>query len=166
MVNAFADYARPPQLATRPIALHALVAEVLDLYENDQRLSLARQLADGEPRVRVDAVRLRQALHNLIKNALEAIGEAHKPQLQVATRVLPGDGEAWVELSVADNGPGLPSDFGERWFEPYTSSKARGTGIGLAVVKKIAEEHGGSVRAENRAQGGAQFILRLPLDQA
>jgi len=166
MVNAFADYARPPQLATRPIALHALVAEVLDLYENDQRLSLARQLADGEPRVRVDAVRLRQALHNLIKNALEAIGEANKPQLQVATRVLDEDGEAWVELSVADNGPGLPADFGERWFEPYTSSKARGTGIGLAVVKKIAEEHGGSVRAENRAQGGALFTLRLPLDPA
>jgi len=166
MVNAFADYARPPQLATRPIALHALVAEVLDLYENDQRLSLARQLADGEPRVRVDAVRLRQALHNLIKNALEAIGEANKPQLQVVTRVLDEDGEAWVELSVADNGPGLPADFGERWFEPYTSSKARGTGIGLAVVKKIAEEHGGSVRAENRAQGGALFTLRLPLDPA
>ena len=166
MVNAFGDYARPPQLATRPIALHALVGEVLDLYENDQRLSLARQLADGEPRVRVDAVRLRQALHNLIKNALEAIGEAHKPQLQVATRVLQEDGEAWVELSVADNGPGLPPDFGERWFEPYTSSKARGTGIGLAVVKKIAEEHGGSVRAESRAQGGALFTLRLPLDQA
>jgi PAS domain S-box-containing protein len=166
MVNAFADYARPPQLATRPIALHALVGEVLDLYENDQRLSLARQLADGEPRVRVDAVRLRQALHNLIKNALEAIGETHKPQLQVATRVLHEDGEAWVELSVADNGPGLPADFGERWFEPYTSSKARGTGIGLAVVKKIAEEHGGSVRAESRVQGGAQFTLRLPLDQA
>jgi len=166
MVNAFGDYARPPQLATRPIALHALVGEVLDLYENDQRLTLTRQLAEGEPRVRVDAVRLRQALHNLIKNALEAIGEAHKPQLQVTTRVLRDDGEAWVELSVADNGPGLPADFGERWFEPYTSSKARGTGIGLAVVKKIAEEHGGSVRAENRAQGGAQFTLRLPLDQA
>ena len=165
MVNAFADYARPPQLATRPIALHALVAEVLDLYENDQRLSLARQLADGEPRVRVDAVRLRQALHNLIKNALEAIGEANKPHLTVATRVLDEGGEAWVELSVADNGPGLPTDFGERWFEPYTSSKARGTGIGLAVVKKIAEEHGGSVRAENRPQGGALFTLRLPLDQ-
>jgi signal transduction histidine kinase len=84
--------------------------------------------------------------------------------LQVATRVLHEDREAWVELSVADNGPGLPTDFGERWFEPYTSSKARGTGIGLAVVKKIAEEHGGSVRAENRAQGGAVFTLRLPLD--
>jgi nitrogen fixation/metabolism regulation signal transduction histidine kinase len=164
MVNAFGDYARPPQLATRPIALHALVGEVLDLYENDQRLSLTRQLAEGEPRVRVDAVRLRQALHNLIKNALEAIGETHKPQLQVSTRVLHEDGEHWVELSVADNGPGLPNDFGERWFEPYTSSKSRGTGLGLAVVKKIAEEHGGSVRAENRTQGGAQFTVRLPLD--
>ncbi|MGN6519065.1 MAG: ATP-binding protein [Dokdonella sp.] len=164
MVNAFGDYARPPQLAPRPFALHALLGEVLDLYENDQRLSLARQFAAGEPRVRVDAVRLRQALHNLIKNALEAIGETRKPQLVVATRVLEQDGEAWVELSVADNGPGLPADFGERWFEPYTTSKTRGTGLGLAVVKKIAEEHGGSVRAENRAEGGARFTVRLPLD--
>jgi len=164
MVNAFGDYARPPQLATRPIALHALLAEVLDLYENDQRISLTRQLADGEPRVRADAVRLRQALHNLLKNALEAIGEARKPQIQIATRVLRADEQDWVELSVADNGPGLPADFGERWFEPYTSSKARGTGLGLAVVKKIVEEHGGSVRAENHAGGGALFVMRLPLD--
>ena len=165
MVNAFGDYARPPQLSTQSIALHALVAEVLDLYENDQRISLARQLAGGEPQVRADVVRLRQALHNLIKNALEAIGEAHKPQLLIATRVIEEDGEHWVELSVADNGPGLPADFGERWFEPYTTSKARGTGLGLAVVKKIAEEHGGSVRAENRPQGGAVFTLRLPLQR-
>jgi len=114
--------------------------------------------------VRVDAVRLRQALHNLIKNALEAIGDVHKPQLVVATRVFEEDGEPWVELSVADNGPGLPADFGERWFEPYTTSKNKGTGLGLAVVKKIAEEHGGSIRAENRAQGGAVFTLRLPID--
>ena len=166
MVNAFADYARPPQLATRPIALHALLGEVLDLYENDQRISLTRQLADGEPRVRVDAVRLRQALHNLMKNALEAIGETRKPQIQIVTRIVREGEQDWVELSVADNGPGLPVDFGERWFEPYTSSKARGTGIGLAVVKKIVEEHGGSVRAGKAAQGGAMFVLRLPLEPA
>ena len=164
MVNAFGDYARAPQLSTRPLALHALLAEVLDLYENDQRISLTRDLADGEPRVRVDAVRLRQALHNLLKNALEAIGETRKPQIRVATRIAPDDDHDWVELSIADNGPGLPTDFGERWFEPYTSSKARGTGLGLAVVKKIVEEHGGSVRAQTHAQGGAEFILRLPLD--
>jgi PAS domain S-box-containing protein len=164
MVNAFGDYARPPQLSTRPIALHALLGEVLDLYENDQRISLTRRFAAAEPLVRVDAVRLRQALHNLLKNALEAIGETRKPQIQIATRVVHEAEQDWVELAVADNGPGLPADFGDRWFEPYTTSKARGTGLGLAVVKKIVEEHGGSVRAGNRAQGGAEFTLRLPLE--
>ncbi|HEY0178505.1 MAG TPA: ATP-binding protein [Dokdonella sp.] len=166
MVNAFGDYARPPQLAARPIALHALAGEVLDLYENDQRIGLTRQFAADEPRVRADPVRLRQALHNLMKNALEAIGEVRKPQIVVATRVVRADEQDWVELSVADNGPGLPPDFGERWFEPYTTSKPKGTGLGLAVVKKIIEEHGGSVHAENRAQGGAAFTLRLPLEAA
>lgn len=164
MVNAFGDYARPPQLSTRPIALHALLGEVLDLYENDQRISLTRQFTATEPLVRVDAVRLRQALHNLLKNALEAIGETRKPQIQITTRVINEAEQDWVELAVADNGPGLPADFGERWFEPYTTSKVRGTGLGLAVVKKIVEEHGGSVRADNRAQGGAEFTLRLPLE--
>lgn len=164
MVNAFGDYARPPQLTTRPIALHALVSDVLDLYANDQRLSLSRQLADENPLVKVDAVRVRQALHNLLKNALEAIGDQHKPQIQVSTRVVRTDDAGWVELSVADNGPGLPENFGDRWFEPYTTSKAKGTGLGLAVVKKIAEEHGGSVRAQNRTMGGAEFTMRLPLE--
>jgi PAS domain S-box-containing protein len=167
MVNAFGDYARPPQLATRPISLHALLGEVLDLYENDQRIVLTRQLADGDPLVRGDVVRLRQALHNLIKNALEAIGDARKPQIRIATLRVQTAEQDWVELEVADNGPGLPADFGERWFEPYTTSKMRGTGLGLAVVKKIAEEHGGNVRAGNDPQaGGAVFTLRLPLEHA
>jgi nitrogen fixation/metabolism regulation signal transduction histidine kinase len=166
MVNAFGDYARPPQLELRPIALHALLGEVLDLYENDQRVALTREFAPGEPLLRVDPVRLRQAVHNLIKNALEAIGETRKPQLRIATQRVSDGGGEWIELAVSDNGPGLPAGFGERWFEPYTSSKARGTGLGLAVVKKIAEEHGGSVRAENHAQGGAVFTLRLPLESA
>lgn len=164
MVNAFGDYARPPQLSTQPIALHALLDEVLDLYANDQRIAMTRDLAEGEPLVRADAVRLRQALHNLLKNALEAVGEEIKPQIQVATRTLHADGGDWVDLIVSDNGPGLPADFGERWFEPYTTSKEKGTGLGLAVVKKIAEEHGGSVRAANRERGGAEFVLRLPLE--
>jgi PAS domain S-box-containing protein len=166
MVNAFGDYARPQPAALRPIALHALLDDVLDLYENDQRIGLSRALVDGEPLVRADAVRLRQALHNLIKNALEAIGDAKKPQILVTTRIVHADDQDFVELGVADNGPGLPPDFGDRWFEPYTTSKSKGTGLGLAVVKKIAEEHGGGIRAENREQGGAVFTLRLPIDGA
>jgi PAS domain S-box-containing protein len=166
MVNAFGDYARPQPAALRLVALHALLDDVLDLYENDQRIGLSRDLAGIEPFVRADAVRLRQALHNLIKNALEAIGDAKKPQILVTTRIVRAGDEDFVELSVADNGPGLPSDFGDRWFEPYTTSKSKGTGLGLAVVKKIAEEQGGSIRAENREQGGAVFTLRLPIDAA
>ncbi|MGH8090592.1 MAG: ATP-binding protein [Rudaea sp.] len=166
LVNAFGDYARPPQIEARALDLHALAGEVLDLYENDQRIQLTRRFQAHEPVLRADAGRLRQLLHNLIKNALEAIGDARKPHIEVATRDFVENGQKWIELSVADNGPGLPAGFGERWFEPYTSSKQRGTGLGLAVAKKIAEEHGGSIRAENRAGGGAVFTLRLPREAA
>jgi PAS domain S-box-containing protein len=164
LVNAFGDYARPPQIDARPVALHALIGEVLDLYENDQRIQLTRNFAPQDPALRADAGRLRQLLHNLLKNSLEAMTGERKPSIEVATRDVHDGGRPWVELSIADNGPGLPAGFDERWFEPYTTSKQRGTGLGLAVAKKIVEEHGGSIRAENRPGGGAQFTIRLPCE--
>lgn len=163
LVNAFGDYARPPQLAPRPLALHVLIGEVLDLYENDQRINLTHHFVGDDLSLRADAGRLRQLLHNLIKNALEAIGDSDKPHIHITTQRIYADGQRWVEMTIVDNGPGLPEGFGERWFEPYTTSKFKGTGLGLAVVKKIAEEHGGTVRAENADAGGARFIVRLPL---
>jgi nitrogen fixation/metabolism regulation signal transduction histidine kinase len=164
LVNAFGDYARPPQIETRPLALHALIGEVLDLYENDQRIQITRRFAPQDPALRADAGRLRQLLHNLLKNSLEAMSAEGKPCIEVSTREVFDNDRLWVELSIADNGPGLPAGFDERWFEPYTTSKQRGTGLGLAVAKKIVEEHGGSIRAENRAGGGATFTVRLPCD--
>jgi nitrogen fixation/metabolism regulation signal transduction histidine kinase len=164
LVNAFGDYARPPLIESRALDLHALAGEVLDLYENDQRIQLTRRFDAHAPVLRADAGRLRQLLHNLLKNAIEAIGDARKPHIEMATRDFVENEQKWIELSVADNGPGLPEGFGERWFEPYTSSKQRGTGLGLAVAKKIAEEHGGTIRAEDRSGGGAIFVLRLPRD--
>ncbi len=164
MVNAFGDYARPPQIQAQPLALHALLAEVLDLYENDQRIQLTRRFESADPVLRADAGRLRQLLHNLIKNALEAISDSRKPHVEIATRDIHENAQDWVELSIADNGPGLPEGFNERWYEPYSTSKARGTGLGLALAKKIAEEHGGSIHAENRNDGGAIFTLRLRRD--
>ena len=164
MVNSFGDYSRPPQIDARPLSLHALIGEVLDLYENDQRIQLIRRFGPGDPILRADAGRLRQLLHNLLKNSLEAIGDARKPCIEVSTCDIVENGQTWIELAIADNGPGLPEGFGARWYEPYTTSKAKGTGLGLAVAKKIAEEHGGTLRAENRAGGGAVFTLRLPRD--
>jgi PAS domain S-box-containing protein len=161
LVNAFGDYARPPRLQLWPLDLNRLVGELLDLYEDENRLEVVRRFAPGLPPLRADAVRLRQLLHNLIKNSVEAIPAERRASLEVSTRLAP-DGAA-LELELADNGPGLPADFDPGWFDPYTTTKPRGTGLGLAIVKKIAEEHGGSVHAANRAEGGARFVVRLAL---
>ena len=171
MVNAFSDYARPPPLKVQSLDLNALVREVADLYgaagADGDVASLQLQLDPQLPPVSADPDRLRQVLHNLIRNAQEAAPAG--PDILVSTALL-GSGDASgpagphaVELAVADRGPGLPADFGEDWFEPYRTTKPKGSGLGLAVVRKIADELGGQVSAANRDGGGARFALRLPL---
>jgi nitrogen fixation/metabolism regulation signal transduction histidine kinase len=160
LVNAFGDYTRPAQSRMQPLKLNALIDNVLDLYENEAQLAIERTLDARDPTIRGDAGRLRQLLHNLLKNAIEASGAT--PRVQIGTHV---DG-AQVELRIADRGAGLPAGFDDSWFEPYRTNKTKGTGLGLAIVKKVAEEHGGSVRAEPNPEGGACFRVRLPLAQA
>ncbi len=161
LVDAFSDYARTPRLAAEPLQLDALVRDVLDLYDNDPGIEIDMKLQAGDARVMADPGKLRQLLHNLIRNAQEAVGEGGPLRLEIST--LRQHEAHRVELRVADNGPGLPDDFDEGWFEPYVTTKAAGSGLGLAVVKKIAEEHGGRIRAQNRAGGGAEFVLVLPV---
>jgi nitrogen fixation/metabolism regulation signal transduction histidine kinase len=163
MVNSFGDYARPPALHLAPLSLNALAGEVLDLYEQDARLKLERQFDPDLPRVAADSGRLRQVLHNLLKNAIEATAELNAATVVVSTAQRDDGGRDGVEIAVGDNGPGLPTGFDEHWFEPYRSTKARGTGLGLAIVAKIAQEHGGRLRAANRSEGGARFVLWLPI---
>jgi signal transduction histidine kinase len=110
------------------------------------------------PPIRGDAGRLRQLLHNLLKNAIEA--STGVPDLEVG---LTHEANS-IALSVADRGSGLPADFDAGWFEPYRTGKSKGTGLGLAVVRKVAEEHGGRVEASNRDGGGAVFTVWLPLN--
>ncbi|OOG28659.1 two-component sensor histidine kinase [Thioalkalivibrio denitrificans] len=162
MVNAFGDYARTPQMAVTPLNLNALVREVADLYGSERR-RLKLKLADDLPDIQADAGRMRQLLHNLIKNGLEALDGVKDPRLEIETRCVREARCTVVELSVRDNGPGLPEEFMPRLFEPYVTSKPKGTGLGLAIVKKIVEEHHGMVWAENRRKGGACITLRLPV---
>ena len=164
MVNSFGDYARPPSLALAPLDLNQLAGEVLDLYEHDQRLMLVRDFAPGLAPVIADAGRIRQVLHNLVKNAIEAGAERTRNRIDVHTRRVETGGRHFVELAVADDGPGLPEGFDTHWFEPYRSTKPRGTGLGLAIVAKIAQEHGAQFTAQPRHEGGAMFVLRLPSD--
>jgi nitrogen fixation/metabolism regulation signal transduction histidine kinase len=162
LVNAFGDYARPPQLSRAEVDLNALVAELGELYAGDPRLRIHTCLAAVLPPLPADSGRLRQVLHNLIKNAQEAAAEREDVQVEIGTAVLQESGQAWIELWVADNGPGLPDGFDAGWFEPYRSTKPKGTGLGLAIVRKIAEEHGGILFTRDSALGGACFVLRLP----
>jgi nitrogen fixation/metabolism regulation signal transduction histidine kinase len=162
MVNAFSDYARAPQISMEPMDLHQLIREVLDLYRsNDLAVELVEQLEADKPLIDGDPGRLRQLLHNLMKNALEASKDSGHARVCVATRSENIAGTKQVVLTVTDNGPGLAPAIMENLFEPYVSTKPKGSGLGLAIVKKIIEEHAGTISAENLASGGAQIVIRL-----
>jgi nitrogen fixation/metabolism regulation signal transduction histidine kinase len=156
LVNEFRDYARLPAAQMKPLDLNALVAEVLALYgQAHDRGQLEARLAEQPPRILGDATQLRQVIHNLVQNALDAVADRPDGHVEVATSVARGEnGELRaLRLAVRDNGPGFPEKVLKRAFEPYVTTKAKGTGLGLAVVKKIADEHGARLRAVNVQAG-------------
>jgi len=165
MVNAFSEYARAPQIKLEALNLNTLIDEVLDLYRDEETgLSIKLSLDPVMPHVEADEGRLRQLLHNLIKNAIEAMQEqTSHPEISIRTLCMQESKCRYVELRIDDNGPGWSCDVQSELFEPYVTSKQGGTGLGLAIVKKIVEEHGGMVTAEDRPEGGARVLIRLPV---
>ena len=158
LVNEFRDYARLPAAQLTPLDLNALVAEVLALYGQAQEQGrLQAQLADGLPPIMGDATQLRQVVHNLVQNALDAVADKASGLVRVATSAALGEsGELRaVRLTVIDNGPGFAENVLQRAFEPYITTKSKGTGLGLAVVKKIADEHRATVRIANLRDAAA-----------
>ena len=163
MVNAFSEYAKPPRLARHPLQVDKFVAEVLDLYASDREAGrLLIDLNAGDAEIEADPLRIRQVLHNLIKNALEAVESVEHPRVRVSSRRIERNDCLFVEVRVEDNGGGIDDERVAHLFEPYVTTKTKGTGLGLAIVKKNIEEHGGSVWVEN-IDGGARFVFRLPL---
>jgi nitrogen fixation/metabolism regulation signal transduction histidine kinase len=168
LVNEFRDYARLPAAVLSPLALNAAVQEILNLYEQAV-CPVVFKPCDGQPMVAADAQQLRQVLHNLVQNAQDATqmkGDvAGDNAVEIRTEVS-ASGDS-VRLIVADSGAGFPDMILKRAFEPYVTTKSKGTGLGLAVVKKIADEHRAKVRLSNRMQGdaviGGQVSLSFPL---
>lgn len=159
MVNAFSDYARAPRLQPQPLDLRRLAEEVLELFRTSRPEVTVDFVAPPGPLcVHADPGRLRQVFNNLLKNALEAAsGDAPEVRLSIT-----GEARDGWEIRVEDNGAGVPAELFADLFEPYVTTKHKGTGLGLAIVKKAIEEHGGKVWVENRAEGGARFVFRLP----
>ena len=153
LVDEFRDYARLPAAKLHPLDMNALVLEVLGLYAAPQEQGrLQARLADALPLIEGDATQLRQVIHNLVQNALDAVEQQPDGLVQVITETARDDSGALraVRLRVSDNGGGFGDKVLKRAFEPYVTTKPKGTGLGLAVVKKIADEHGARVRIVNR----------------
>ena len=157
LVDAFAQYARLPSPRIERVDLNALTREVLHLYEGG--IPIHVDLAEALPPVAGDPALLRQVLVNLMKNAQEALHDREAPRIRVDTSL---EGER-IALGVEDNGPGFPEELKSRMFEPYATTKPRGTGLGLPVVKKIVEEHHGEIEVRNLEGGGARICVRLPV---
>ncbi|BDT57540.1 PAS domain-containing sensor histidine kinase [Massilia varians] len=175
MVDDFRDYARTPPAVLEPLDLNGLIDEILQLYLSEDGSDIIHAaLAPDLPKVMGDPTQLRQVIHNLVQNAQDALvdrgPDVPAPRVDVTTEAIHyegADGAAGtaVRLAITDNGPGFSPRILARAFEPYVTSKARGTGLGLPMVKKIIDEHGGRIDIGNRPDGcGASvFILLLKL---
>lgn len=161
LVNEFRDYARLPAAQLAPVDLNALLQDIVTLYESSA-VPVRLDLDPDCPPVLADAQQVRQVVHNLVQNAQDASATAAS-QGVITLRTRRSGSGIWVRLSVIDDGPGFAQTILQRAFEPYVTTKAKGTGLGLAVVKKIMDEHGGRVELVNRREGdtivGAQVSL-------
>lgn len=165
LVNAFTDYARRSQIQREPLQVNELIREVADLYRSeDEGLIVDLDLSDDDTPIAADSGRLRQVLHNLFKNAIEAMAEQPEHWIRVTTAFRKRGETRHLEMRVEDRGPGFPVELMDRLFEPYVTTKFKGSGLGLAIVQKIVEEHRGMIRVGNSSEG-AWVEIQLPVGE-
>ena len=163
MVNAFSDYARSPDMEISSTNVATLMREIIDLYkEQETNISISFSIDSEDLMFDVDPGRIRQIMHNLIRNSIEAISEADNGKISIAAKQVNTDEITMIEIRVEDSGCGFDKESLGQIFDPYVTSKSKGTGLGLAIVKKLVEEHMGTIEAENNEDKGAAIIFHLP----
>ena len=168
MVNAFSDYARAPDIDINVFNLDKLAHEVVDLYRAQASgIEIVLNTDPTLPDIEADIGRVRQMLHNLIRNSIEALeNRDYKGRIEVRLSKTEVQETDVAEIVVEDNGPGFDTGSVSQVFDPYVTTKPKGTGLGLAIVKKLVEEHGGTIEAENPDGGGAVIRIQLPVNEA
>ena len=167
MVNDFRDFAKTPTPQLKPISINTLTSEILGLYEGSP---MRTHLDPRSPSIMGDPTQIRQVIHNLLQNAQDSTLEGNRQAdpVEVKTELVSyveqsGLTQNAVRLTISDSGVGFPAKILARAFEPYVTTKSKGTGLGLAVVKKIIDDHGAKIEIRNRMQGeeviGAQVSI-------
>ena len=166
MVNEFRDFAKTPTPNLTALDLNSLIKEIMGLYEGS---AIRTTFASDCPRVMGDPTQIRQVIHNLLQNAQDASLEAGHAEggIEIKTELVPmGDMEQSkfaVRMTITDSGPGFQAKILARAFEPYITTKVKGTGLGLAVVKKIIDDHGAKIEIHNRKQGDAVLGAQISI---
>ena len=138
-------------------------AATLALFDAEgQGVQLAMDFATGVPPLLLDKVQIQQVLLNLIRNAVEAMGDSQSRQLTISTM---RSADGMVEVSVADSGPGLPALVREKLFQPFVTTKPSGIGLGLSLCRDIVQAHGGRIWQADHPGGGTEFRFTLPVAQ-
>ena len=166
VVTEFLKYARPLEIPDEKVALQAIVERVVaEVRETMPQVKIRWEGTFGD--AGGDEGLLRQALLNLTRNAAEACALADGGgRVAVCGEIVHGEETSVQRIRVTDNGPGIPANVAPKLFRPFFTTKAKGTGLGLAVVQKIIVQHGGQVEVRNRTEGGAEFIITLPLPRS
>ena len=155
---------RPHPGQRQPADLNALITELADLVKPDaeaHQVQYRVELSEGLPETEVDATQIQQLILNLVRNALEALEESPAQERELIVRTARAE-HGDVQLSVSDNGPGVPATLIPRLFEPFSTSKPDATGLGLAISRAIAVQHNGTLTHQPNVPTGACFVLRLP----
>ena len=155
MVNEFAEYARPPKIQKDEIKIDSLIEEVIGLYEIDKIINIKKD--KNIPIIYADQNKLRQVIINLLENSQDALKGIKKPKIKIFIKRKVSQ----LELIIEDNGSGIPDEIIGRIFEPYVTSKKTGTGLGLAVVHKIIEEHEGTINIDRIKNSGTRVTITL-----
>ena len=174
LVDQLRDLGTPPPLRLEPVNIHRILNDVVDLQRRAPEwgsTTLVSEFDPSLPPLHGDPAQLHQVFLNLVKNALESVGG--KGTITIATRMdagyrvrRRGGDERILVVSVADNGPGVPEPDRARLFAPFFSTKARGSGLGLALCQRIVVQHGGTIVHETPDAGGARFRITLPVSES
>ena len=149
-------FSRPIEPKLERVSVNALIEECLSGFKFSPKIKIRKKLAAPNPQIHVDSPLFSLALKNLIQNAVDAVGE--EGEIVISSEVASRE----ITVSVSDSGLGISADDLPRLFEPYSTTKPRGLGLGLAFVKKIAIAHQGRAESGNLSSGGACFKLVFP----